>query len=329
MENLKEYKESIARRNNIIIFKAAESENPEIRKQEDKRIVQELCEVTKTDVRSVKNVTRLGKKSHTKNDPRPMRVIFEDEKSKGNFISNLRCLEKERKHLRNLSVVHDMTQKERQTNKEKWEEAKAKNLEAVQIHGKRPTMGQEGHQSKERVDLSTGNHVHSFTNEGEVFNGLHCLYTNADSLPNKLEELKVKLQNSERLYDLVAITEVYPKHYRQKPELQLKGYNMLINDSALNTRGVAIYAKEELPVEEVKIDDDFQNCVWCKIKLHGGDTLLTGCVYKSPSSSEDNLKNLKKKNAKDGITQEGLLSSAYYGGFQLSKNRLDFMDNYW
>jgi hypothetical protein len=109
--------------------------------------------MTKTDVRSVKNVTRLGKKSQTTNNPRPMRVIFEDEKSKGNFMSNLRCLGKEGEHFRNLSVVYDMTQKERQTNKEKWEEAKAiklgNSLDRVQIHGKRPTMGQEDHQNKQ------------------------------------------------------------------------------------------------------------------------------------------------------------------------------------
>lgn len=47
-EKLDEYMESVARRNNIIIFKTKESEEtePEKRKAEDMKIVKELCKIT-------------------------------------------------------------------------------------------------------------------------------------------------------------------------------------------------------------------------------------------------------------------------------------------
>jgi hypothetical protein len=47
-EKLDEYIESVARRNNIIIFRAKESEEtePEKRKAEDMNIVKELCKIT-------------------------------------------------------------------------------------------------------------------------------------------------------------------------------------------------------------------------------------------------------------------------------------------
>ncbi|KAK3096157.1 hypothetical protein FSP39_023862 [Pinctada imbricata] len=67
----------------------------------------------------------------------------------------------------------------------------------------------------------------------------------------------------------------------------------MINDNAQHTRGIAIYDRNEPVAEEVQITGDFIDCVWCKIKLSGGGTLLTGCVNKSPSSSEENLTNLK------------------------------------
>lgn len=63
---------------------------------------------------------------------RPMKVIFDDEKAKGQLMANLKKLGKV--HLedkfKNLSIMNDMTKKERQLNKEKWEEVKTKNDEA-------------------------------------------------------------------------------------------------------------------------------------------------------------------------------------------------------
>ena len=74
---LEEFKESMARKSNIIIFRAEEAEEskktePKERKVEDIAIVNELCKITGTNKQTVKNVTRLGKKDVDSDNPRPM-----------------------------------------------------------------------------------------------------------------------------------------------------------------------------------------------------------------------------------------------------------------
>jgi hypothetical protein len=126
---LEEFKESMARKSNIIIFRAEESKKtePKERKVEDIAIVNELCKITGTNKQTVKNVTRLGKKDVDSDNPRPMRVIFEDEKAKGSLMANMKNLATAEDKFKQLSITHDMTKKERLQNKEKLAEAKKKN----------------------------------------------------------------------------------------------------------------------------------------------------------------------------------------------------------
>ena len=126
---LEEFKESMARKSNIIIFRAEESKKtePKERKVEDIAIVNELCKITGTNKQTVKNVTRLGKKDVDSDNPRPMRVIFEDEKAKGSLMANMKNLATAEDKFKQLSITHDMTKKERLQNKEKLAEAKNKN----------------------------------------------------------------------------------------------------------------------------------------------------------------------------------------------------------
>ena len=119
----------MARKTNIIIFKAEESKKtePERRKAEDIALVNELCKITGTNKQTIKNVTRLGKNNVYSEIPRPMRVIFEDEKAKGSFMANVKNLATAEDKFKQLSITHDMTKKERLQNREKLAEAKNKN----------------------------------------------------------------------------------------------------------------------------------------------------------------------------------------------------------
>jgi hypothetical protein len=130
------------------------------------------------------------------------------------------------------------------------------------------------------------------------FNGLQCYYTNADSLPNKLGELKTRIQERDKKYDLIAITEIYPKNCRYLPgkaELQLEGFDLLMGESKMkSTRGTAMYINKDLNAEEVKFEDNFEESIWVNIKLNGKDKMLVGCLYKSPSSNTENLEELNK-----------------------------------
>ena len=96
-EEVKEFRQSEARRYNIIVFKAKEPDSllAEDGKREDLEFASEMCEIMKTNSKSVKSITRLGKINREKTvtaGPRPMKIVFEDAKSQAIFMSNLRNL---------------------------------------------------------------------------------------------------------------------------------------------------------------------------------------------------------------------------------------------
>ena len=131
----------------------------------------------------------------------------------------------------------------------------------------------------------------------KTYEGFNCFYTNADSLPNKLYELKGRVQEAQINFDIIGITEVYPKKCRFLPgkaELQLEGYDLFLSEGSEHKRGIALYINEQLKAEEVKINHEYQESLWVKIKLKGSDELLVGCIYKSPNSNKENLLLLNK-----------------------------------
>ena len=75
-------------------------------------------------------------------------------------------------------------------------------------------------------------------------------YTNADSLTNKLDELKSRV-NEEKV-EAIAVTEALPKHSLftvQEEELAIQGFNSVSNFEMTNGckgRGIIVYVKEGL-----------------------------------------------------------------------------------
>lgn len=100
------------------------------RKEADINFVDGLCSTLQTDCQTVKNVTRPGKRNEESDKPRPLKLVFEDDnKSNGKFMGSLNKLGKAEPKYNKITVVHDLTQNERQRNKEKWDECKEKNKE--------------------------------------------------------------------------------------------------------------------------------------------------------------------------------------------------------
>ena len=105
------------------------------RKRENKKTqtVQELCGILKANPSSIKTVASIGKvKRETENVctiNRPMKVVFEDERSKSVFMSNVRKLGTADEKFQSISIEHDMTKRERELNKEKVKQVKEKNEE--------------------------------------------------------------------------------------------------------------------------------------------------------------------------------------------------------
>lgn len=120
---------------------------------------------------------------------------------------------------------------------------------------------------------------------------LSLLYTNADSLRNKIDDLRARI--TEKPPDIIAITEVYPKNVTyevQQPELNIPGYSSFFN--TIDGRGVAIYTAEWLSATITDFGIPFSDSIWVKVKLKGNDMLLLGCIYRSPNSIRDNTEKL-------------------------------------
>ena len=134
-------------------------------------------------------------------------------------------------------------------------------------------------------------------------NGCTVLYTNADGLLNKKSELEAVV--NEVKPGIIAITEIKAKRQTniELAEYSIPGYTLFINQNP--HLGVALYTKESLNALECTDlnNSDFQEAVWCSITTENNDKILFGCIYKSPSSSDDNVRNLQMLLRSDIIKQ--------------------------
>ena len=69
-------------------------------------------------------------------------------------------------------------------------------------------------------------------------------------------------------------------------------------------RGVAIYIKDDIKCDEVTIKNDYNDQLWVRIKLRGNDSLLCGCLYRSPTNDQARLKETTDKIC--GIIEEAV-----------------------
>ena len=126
-------------------------------------------------------------------------------------------------------------------------------------------------------------------------NHLKVMYTNADQFLNKKDELVEFITGNEP--SIIMITEIIPKaqvHPIEAPSLKIHGYNVHLNfeiaDSNLGAsgiRGVAIYVKEDMDAEEVTFNTVFADHLRVEIPLAKEDSLLCGCVYRSPTKEKE------------------------------------------
>ncbi|MES9881396.1 MAG: reverse transcriptase domain-containing protein [Sedimenticola sp.] len=143
--------------------------------------------------------------------------------------------------------------------------------------------------------LNVHNPASNFRN-GKLSNtGLKVFYTNCDVLTNtKISELEHYVKTDSP--DIIALTEVLPKRSLFTIELvnyEMEGYD-IFGTGFMHGRGTILYIKSSLNATQVNIDSQFEESVWCKIKLRNDDNLVIGCVYKSPSCTANNFNNLTK-----------------------------------
>ncbi len=112
---------------------------------------------------------------------------------------------------------------------------------------------------------------------------LRVWYTNADQFLNKIDELKLRIDNSSIKPEIIAITEVNPKHRRYQLnacELSLDGYTAPIYNPA--GRGMCIYLPNYIDLIDTKCTPHRTDAF---ISLSAKDKLCISCFYRSPSNS--------------------------------------------
>ena len=126
------------------------------------------------------------------------------------------------------------------------------------------------------------------------------MYTNADGLNNKMDELIARVEVEKP--STIIITETRPKNNKKEQThcLSIPGYELFEND--VPKRGVAIYVQEGImakkggPVGE----ENFEENLWLIITVQDAKLLL-GAVYKSPNTSKENEKRMFDQHKNYGI----------------------------
>ncbi len=116
------------------------------------------------------------------------------------------------------------------------------------------------------------------------------VYTNADCLPNKHNDLLLHVSQARPL--IIGVTEIKPKNARYPVErsiIAIKDYELFDN---LDTegRGVGIYVHNSLSAVRLSgpVFDAFSESVWVSIRMSDNKSLIVGCIYRSPNSSTEN-----------------------------------------
>ena len=120
------------------------------------------------------------------------------------------------------------------------------------------------------------------------------MYTNADQLPNKRDDLLCMI--SDDLPDLIFITECIPKAQVSPIDLALLDlpcYNLYTSFDAgeyglgaKGARGICVYVSTAIQAAVISLGrySSIEH-LWIQIALQGTDRLLAGCVYRSPSAN--------------------------------------------
>ena len=124
---------------------------------------------------------------------------------------------------------------------------------------------------------------------------ISVLYTNCNSLLNKIDELRIQLSDTKRQKPMIiCLTETWARDDIHDDVLSLDGYVLIIRKDRKDTcmgfgGGILVYASDALNAEE---DSDFQGgnfnqAVCLKVKTRGSNIRIV-TVYRSPNSNSAN-----------------------------------------
>ena len=126
-------------------------------------------------------------------------VEFKSRTTKNQIMESLSKLKSAEERFRRLSITHDMTLGERIQCKQIVSDAKDKEREEGQGEWiyRVSSLGNENHKVKKTT-------LNTFALRKDE--NIQVVYTNADSLPNKINELKLVLNSQDNKSSVIAIT---------------------------------------------------------------------------------------------------------------------------
>ena len=115
---------------------------------------------------------------------------------------------------------------------------------------------------------------------------MKCLYTNANSVLGKMQELRQRMQD----FDVVGITETWATGGINDAEISVDGFNFYrLDREGMVGGGLLVYVNDQLDSSLCleMMDSEFKEALWCNIRTATG-VVLIGLCYRSPSSSATN-----------------------------------------
>ena len=196
----------------------------------------------------------------------------------------------------NISMNHDMTKTERERIKHLVDKAREMNKQEHMGEWFYKVRGPPWEKKilkirKSELTVNRNNVTYQYTNRNVSLNKLFCMYTNADCLSNKLNELKSVIDSCDTHPHLIGVCEIKPENFRFTPsttEFMLPGYSLFqSNVDTQNWRGVSLYISNISTATPIVLCYEFCECVWVSMPLTQSGKLLIGRIYRSSTQQCD------------------------------------------
>lgn len=142
-----------------------------------------------------------------------------------------------------------------------------------------------------------------------IVNSITCFYTNADQFRNKMNEFQVRIRDIKP--KIIGISEVKAKNSSRAIQPQefkldwIKNYNMFyLNLDNNEGRGLLMYIHEEINAEEVKLETNFEENLFVKIKTSKNESILVGLIYRSPSENSNEKNEQLRKLINEAVNMD-------------------------
>ena len=116
--------------------------------------------------------------------------------------------------------------------------------------------------------------------------GLKLIQQNIRSLLPKIDELRLMITESDSQIHILALTETWLNDLVSDAEISIPGYRIYRKDRGAKGGGIAIYIKNDLPVER-RSDLEFTDMegIWLEVILPKTSSVFVGTYYRPPNSS--------------------------------------------